>query len=709
MKTSASLAVFAVLAINPFLLAGTRWAEVGEGRLEIKNAELQSGRPDLPSVAPLRHTAVAIQVRGFVAEVSVTQEFENALKCPIEAEYVFPLPQDAAVNATEMRIGERVIRGRVDRREAAAKAYETAKSEGKRASLLEQERPNIFTQSVANIGPGESIHVVIRYVETLPYSDGSYKIVFPMVVGPRYIPGVPVDEQPGQARPGHGREADTDQVPDASRITPPALSPGERCGFDIDVTVDIDAGVPIRGIRSPSHRVELQREGESRVTVRLTQDDRIPNKDFVVDLEVAGEQPEIGVLAHHDGKHGYFTLVLQPPKVPSAEQTRPREILCVLDCSGSMTGQPLELEKRAAERLLAGLAPTDRFNIFAFNMRALAFQNTPVPATLANVSAGIGFVRSLRAEGGTEMMTGVRAALADPAPEGYLRIVAFFTDGYIGNEESILREEGRLLGAARLFSFGVGSSVNRYLLDGMADVGRGTVEYVLLNDRPEEAVDRFVHRIAAPVLTDVSVSFAGLDVHDLMPSRVPDVFAGMPVYIYGRYEKGGEATIEVTGRVGVQPNAAKVPVVLPEPDGAHSPLPSVWARQRIKQLERDKFGGQATKSLEEKITQIALEYSLMSAYTSFVAVDETASAFAQGPPKLVPVAVPIPEGVRFEMTINEMANGQSRGSGCAGGGGYAGGGGSGRGIGGGPVGPLGVAGVAVLAVMEWRRRRRGAA
>ena len=703
MRSRRMIGVLITLTSCPLVMARTEWAAVGEGRLEIRNADLKAPQADVPSVAPLRHTDVSIQVRGGVAEVSVTQQFENVLDRTIEAEYVFPLPAEAAVNATEMHVGERIIRGRIDRREAARRAYEQAKCECKRASLLEQERPNIFTQSVANIGPGETIQVVIRYVETLTYADGSYEIVFPMVVGPRYIPGLPAGSEPGRPQRGHGREADTDQVPDASRITPPVLKPSERCGFDISIRADIDAGVPIRDIRSRAHRVEIQRDGENKATVSLANDDRIPNKDFVLDIAVGGEQPEIGVLAHHDGKHGYFTLVLQPPKKPDSTEVRPREILCVLDCSGSMDGQPLDLARRAAEKLLASLQPTDQFNVVYFSESAQGFRPSPVPATPANLSAGINFVRGLRANGGTEMMTAVRAALANPVPEGVLRIVAFFTDGYIGNEEAILREEQRLLGPARLFSFGVGSSVNRYLLERMAVAGRGTVQYVLLNDRPEEAIDRFVQRIAQPVLTDVAVKLTGLEVHDLMPSPLPDVFAGTPVYVYGQYDRPGEATVEVTGRIGTQPSAASIHVTLPAADGTHSPLPAIWARQRIKQLEMDTLREHNPSGLDEEITQLALAYSLMSAYTSFVAVDETPSKQGVIQPQLVTVSVPMPEGVKYETTINELAGGPA-------GGGLAGRGGLGGGVagdrGGGPVGPVGLAGVAALALFEWRRRQR---
>jgi Ca-activated chloride channel family protein len=690
MMSTRFIAICAAFAMCPVLLAETQWVPVTEGRLEIQNADLQSPDAEVPAVVPLRHTDVQIQVRGLVAEATVTQRFENVLDRAIEAEYVFPLPHDAAVNATEMRVGERVIRGHIAKRDEARRAYEDAKAQGKRTSLLEQERPNIFTQSVANIGPGETIEVVIRYVQTLPYADGCYKLVFPMVVGPRYIPGEPLIEESGQLPAGRGRLPDTDQVPDASRITPPALAPGQRCGFDIDVRVDIDAGVPIRELRSRAHRIEVQSDGESLASVELARDDRIPNKDFVLEIDVAGDRPEVGVVAHHDGEQGYFVLILQPAEASQSTQIRPRELLCVLDCSGSMDGQPVEIAKRAAERVLTGLRPNDRFNVISFSVQACLFAPEPVPATSANVAAAIAHVRSLQAGGGTEMITGVHAALSSPPPEGYLRIITFFTDGYIGNETAIIGAVQRLLGPARLFAFGVGSSVNRYLLDRMAEVGRGSTQYILLNNPPEDAVDRFAERISKPNLTDIGIDWAGLDAHDLIPSRVPDVFAGVPVYVYGRYDEPGEAVIEVVGRVGTQPRAARVHVVLPGPDDEQSPLPSIWARQRIRQLELAKLGSSYVAAAEEQITELALKYSLMSAYTSFVAVDETPSPHSDGAPEYVPVSVPMPEGVKYETTINQGARCRPRG--C---------------FGGGPIGPLGAAIVGVLAIVEWRRRKVG--
>ena len=714
-KIRAVVGVVVLAAVAAAAGARTTWTPVGQGRLEIKTASLQPPKrlfaKKVPAVAPLKHTDVKMKVRGFVAEVTVTQEFHNPVAEPIEAVYVFPLPHDSAVNATEMRIGKRVIRGRIERREKARQQYERARDQGKRASLLEQERPNIFTQSVANIGPRETIHVSIRYVQTLPYKDGSYELVFPMVVGPRYIPGagksgrgemldgneLAVAAAPPRRQSGHGRIADNPRVPDASRITPPVIPPGQRCGFDIAVTVDVDAGVPIRTVRSRAHKVTVTREGDSKAVVVLDKSDSVPNKDFVLEIATAGKQPEIGLLAHDDGKGGYFTMILQPPEAPAADDVRPREIICVMDTSGSMTGQPIDLAKKAAIKLLQTLRPSDRFNVYRFSNNVSSFRANPVPAEAGNVRSGIRYINSLHADGGTEMLKGVQAALRKPNKEGLLRMIVLLSDGYIGNEREIFEEIQRNVASARFFALGIGSSVNRYLLDRMAVLGRGMADVILLNDKPEDVIDRFARRLARPVLTDLKVVVSGVVVYDCIPADVGDLFAGVPVYMHGRYRASGEARVEVLGRIGTKPCGTKMKVTFPAATKDSSPLGSLWARQRIKQLELEVLG-MRQGSLESEITEIALAASLMSRYTSFVAIDESEPTWG-GRPKVVPVSVPMPEGVSYETTL-QNSNIQTGGSPMGGGGG----GFSFRF--GGPVGTVALVMAGALGLAELRRRRK---
>jgi len=697
-------AAMCIAAASPTpVFAVTAWQPAAQGTLQIVDDDLQAPNRLLagkvPSVAPLKHTDVKIKIRGFVAEVTVMQEFLNPLERPIEAIYVFPLPHDSAVNATEMRVGKRIIRGKIDRRQAARKKYETARDEGKRASLLEQERPNIFTQSLANIGPGETIHVVIRYVQALPCKDGAYELVYPMVVGPRYVPGA---GRVAAGQSGHGRIPDNARVPDASRITPPVIKPGRRCGFDISIAVDVDTGVPIQSITSRAHKISTERSGESRASVLLDSADSVPNKDFVLNIASAGKQPQIGMVAHHNGKIGHFTMVVQPPRTPTGDQIRPREVICVIDVSGSMSGRPLAMAGKAAVKLLRTLRPTDRFNVYVFSNQSTSFSPTPLTANDQNLGKGIAYVNSLRARGGTNMLLGVRDALSQAIPETHLRVIAMFTDGYIGNEAEILSEVKRSVSTARFCTFGTGSSVNRYLLDRIARLGNGLCEVILLNDKPGEIIDRFAERMSKPVLTDVGVKINGVEVVDCIPGRVPDLYDGIPVYVHGRYRTGGKASIAVTGRIGAEPSTANMEFTFPSATKDSSPLPSIWARQRIKQLELDGLDRKDEQGHKEEITLLALEYSLMSKYTSFVAVDETPTQF-RGKPQAAPVEVPMPEGVNYETTVgpNPVAgqpNNQIRVTHRP----YIGFGGGG----GGPVGPIALAAAAVLAIGARRRRKR---
>ncbi len=589
---------------------------------------------------PLEHTDVRASISGLVAVVEVVQHFTNPYEQKIEAVYVFPLPENAAVNDMLMKVGDRTIRGQIKQREEAKQIYEDAKAAGHMAALLEQERPNIFTQSVANIEPGNKILVTIRYVEDLAYDHGSYKFVFPMVVGPRYIPGQPTGRQAG------GWAPDTDQVPDASRITPPVLKPDERSGHDIRVSVRLDAGVPIQGLRSKSHEVDIRSEGDSAARVILLPKDRIPNKDFVLEYDVAGESPQMALLTHRSADSGYFTLMIQPQAEFAADEIAAKEMIFVVDNSGSMSGAPIEKCKEAMRRCLKHLNPNDSFQVIRFSETASALADKPLPNTPENVSKGLKYVDDMAGMGGTKMIEGIKASLSFPPDPERLRIVCFMTDGYIGNETEILAAIEQLLGEARLFSFGVGSSVNGYLLDRMAETGRGTVQYVRPDEDTTAAVMRFYERIDKPFLLDIAIDWADLQVADIYPRRIPDLFSAQPIIIHGRYQQPGSAAITLSGTVAGKPYSQKLPVELPEAEAANAALASLWARARIADLMARMYRGEVPELVEE-VTRIGLEFRLMTAYTSFVAVEEKVVTEG-GQPKTVQVPVPMPEHVSYE-------------------------------------------------------------
>ncbi len=620
--------------------------EITQGALQV------TGQPGQRLLEfPLQHTAVEADIAGLIAKVTVTQEFGNPYADPIEAVYVFPLPENSAVNDMVMKIGDRTIRADIQTREAARETYEAARAAGQRAALLEQERPNIFTQSVANILPGDRILITITYVQDLKYDHGTYELNFPMVVGPRYIPGSPAPDPPK----GGGWAPDTTRVPDASRITPPVLRPEERSGHDISLHVRLDAGVPIRDLRCASHEVVVERESETRADIALHPKDTIPNKDFILRYDVAGEVAESAFLPYHGKEGGYFLLMVQPKADYTPGEITPKEMVFVVDRSGSMSGQPIEKCQEAMRRCLRGMNGDDTFQIIGFSNEATTFAPAPVPNTSENVEKAIAYVDAFDGNGGTEMLEGIKKALDYKPDPKRMRIVFFMTDGYIGNETEIFAAIQERLGGARLFSFGVGSSVNHYLLGGMAKFGRGMVQYVRPDEDTKECVDRFYDRIARPYLTDVAIEAQGIELKDLYPQAIPDLFSAQPIEIHGRYDTPGTGAVRITGKVAGKPWETTIPVSLPGGESGNAALASLWARQKMGDLMDSMARGENAETVQQ-ITDLALEFRLMSPYTSFVAVEEKV-VNENGQVRTVQVPVPMPEGVRYEGVFGEKAEG----------------------------------------------------
>lgn len=584
---------------------------------------------------PLKHTDVKAEISGFLARVRVTQDFENTAPDKIEAVYVFPLPHDAAVDGMTMTVGDRTVRGVIKRREEAKAYYEAARNAGKVASLLDQERPNIFTQHVANIAPGAKVRIEITYVETLRYEAGSYDWVFPMVVGPRYIPGNPIGQSGGGSAP------DTDRVPDASRISPPIAAKGTRAGHDISVQVKLDAGLPLDSVASPSHDVTTDRPSSNSALVRLKEKDVLPNKDFILRYDVAGRKIQDAILTHRGAKGGFFTLMIQPPERVTPAEITPKELVFVLDTSGSMHGFPIDKAKETMRLALDGLNGQDTFNLITFAGDTSILFPQPVPATPENLTAARSFLAGRHGRGGTEMMKAIVAALAPSDSQKHVRVVCFMTDGYVGNESEILAEINRHPNA-RVFSFGIGGSVNRYLLAKMAEAGRGEVEYVALNDDGSAAAKRFHERIRNPLLTDISVEWNGLPVSEVYPRRIPDLFSAKPIHLTGRYSAAAKGTIRIRGKLAGSPYVRKVPVNLPAAEADHDVLGTLWARTKI-----DSLSHSPSADGTERITKLGLDFSLMTQFTSFVAVEEK-TVIEGGQPRRVQVPVEMPENVAYE-------------------------------------------------------------
>jgi Ca-activated chloride channel family protein len=587
---------------------------------------------------PLEHTEVNARIDGYIASVDVRQRFHNPFDETIEAEYVFPLPHDAAVNDFLMIVGERQIRGIIREKEEARELYERARRAGHVASLLEQERPNIFRQRVANIEPGHQIEVELHYFNALPYRDGEFEFTFPLVVGPRFNP-------PNSADPIHA-------VP---RGTHPAgtsvsyLAPSERSGHDVDISVELDAGMDIEDLQSLNHATSVQTDGEERALIQLSRHDRIPNKDFVLRYRVASDEVKSEVLVHREGEDGYFSMMIVPPASLENLKRAPVEFVFVLDCSGSMNGWPMEKAKRAMTRALQQLQEGDSFQIIRFSSNASALGPVPVEATPDNVRRGLDYVENLHGSGGTMMIEGIKAALDFPRDPERTRIVTFMTDGYIGNEAEIFAAVSERIGDTRIFSFGVGQSVNRHLIEGMARMGRGAVAYIGLND-DLDAVDEFYRVVRHPTLTDIRIDWGDMQTQEVFPRRVGDLFVGRPVLLHGRFQGEGRTTVTVSGSAAGQPVRMEVEVQLGDTRKREA-LPMIWARSEIQQIA-DRLAVAGDDDLMAQGLEIALNYNLVSDWTSFVAIDASEVVEQPGDRTEV-VPVPVPEGVNHDTTVKE--------------------------------------------------------
>ena len=602
---------------------------------------------------PLRHTEVRGAISGFLARVTVTQTFENTASQKIEAVYAFPLPDNAAIDDMTIQVGNRTVRGVIRKREEARALYEKARQTGHVAALLDQERPNVFTQSVANILPGEQVTVTISYLQALEYENGAYEFVFPMVVGPRYIPGQPLGKQAGGSAP------DTIQVSDASKITPPIIAQGTRAGHDVSIELAIDTGVPLIQLVSSSHHIDVDRTGASSATVRLKNFAEIPNKDFVLKYEVAGEQIADAVLSQAESQTvsraksaagGDFTLILQPPaRLPESDIT-PKELVFVLDTSGSMMGFPIEKAKDLINRALDELYPGDTFNLITFSGDTRILFPQPVYPTAENIRKAREVLNSQGGYGGTEMMKAIRAALVPSDSQDHLRVVCFLTDGYVGNDLEIIGEVQKHPNA-RVFAYGIGNSVNRFLIESMAKAGGGDSEVVMLNDKADAAARRLYQRLRSPVLTDVSIDWGNLPVTDVFPKKTPDLFTGKPLVLTGRYTAAANGSIVIRGKRAGEPFTREVPVHFNSSTTDSGILSSFWARRKIDYVMSQDWSGLQTGNIrldvQKEITQLGLNYNLMTQFTSFVAVEERVVT-TNGKPQKVEVPVEMPEGVSYE-------------------------------------------------------------
>jgi Ca-activated chloride channel family protein len=611
---------------------------------------------------PLKHTAITANVGGMMGVYEVEQAFENPFAEPIEAVYVFPLGDDGAVSGYEIGIGERTITGEIKTKEDARRIYSEAKATGHTAGLVEQNKPNIFTQHIANIAPRETVKIRIRYVELLDYDDGAYTIAVPLTVGPRYLPA----DRPGR----NPVSAQTMSYVDSTRAS-----------STVSFTANIDAGVPIVGIASPSHEIVATAATVTRSTITLGSADEIPNRDLVIRYKTAGPQTTIGLLTHKVDNEGYFLLAVQPKAQYRTGDITPREVVLVIDRSGSMDGQPLAQAKAVASAIIDTLSERDTFNVVAFASGVEAMSDAPVRGDAQGKQRGIEYLKILQASGGTEMDRGVAQMLATSPGADRIRVVYFLTDGFVGNDDVVIGAAKRLLGTNRIFTVGIGSAPNRSLLDRLAAAGRGFASYLTLTEPAETLAKDLVLKSAYPYMTDVEVDWGGLAVDELTPAQVPDIFAGQPLVISGRYRRPGNAVIKVSATTGGQRVTIPIAVTLP-PINNFEPVASLWARRKIETL-MDRADGE---DVRKPVTELGLRFHLVTEYTSFVAVDRT-RIVSNGQTRIVEQPAVIPEGVNPATTVEAeepsyAAPRRSRGGGGGGdGGGFGGWGGGGRSLG----------------------------
>lgn len=644
LAVSFALAAVVLLLATPAQAAeAMKPADAGRGTLLLR-------RDGATYPAPALHTDVRIQVSGPLARARVVQTFHNPGKDWAEGIYVFPLPENAAVDRLRLKIGERVVEGEIHERGEARKTYDQAKASGQRAALVEQERPNLFTTNVANIGPGQDVVVEIEYQQTLRYElengTGRYRLRFPMVAGPRYIPGNPTGEA------GHGWAPPTDEVPDADRITPPVRHPSEGPINPVHLTVEVDAGVPIATIDSPFHQVSVTAGSPSRRIVEL--DHTYANRDFELTWTLAAGSAPAATLFVEPGKaRDYALLMLVPPTQGVDTRRLPREVVFVIDTSGSMEGTSIVQARNALALALRRLAPGDRFNVIEFNSTAQALFPAPQQAEPAIVEHAVEWVEGLQADGGTEMAAALKLALGGDSDAGRVRQVVFLTDGAVGNEDALFGLIQQRLGDSRLFTVGIGAAPNSHFMRKAAEAGRGTFTYVGKVEEVQEKMSALFAKLESPVLKGVTVTWPDGSAADTWPRRLPDLYLGEPILV-------AAALGRATGKVRVEGRSGDIrwqsELALDDADRGHG-VGVLWARQKIDALVDSLREGADEATVRAAVVALAEEHHLVSKYTSLVAVDKTPARPADAALGTAALPTNLPEGWQYEAVFGELPRG----------------------------------------------------
>lgn len=618
---------------------------------------------------PSLKTEIKGELRGDLASITVRQTFVNPTQRPMNAKYLFPLNKDAAVHAMQMRIGDELVTAQIEKKAEARKTYETAKRTGKAAALLEQHRPNMFTQEIANLMPGAPVVITITYSQAVPRVDGAYELRVPLVVGPRYIPNPnmrapktvslegrnPESYQRKETQFGNWQFGPVPNYPAVAGLNIPGTVLKER----VSLNFDLKSAIPVTSVNSQTHKLTVSGD-KRRKSVSLASGKTIDNRDFVLRYALAGAQPQAGFLAHREKDQSTFSLMIEPPKVAPESNVTPREMVFVLDTSGSMSGAPMEASKAFMRHALKNLRAQDYFRIIRFSSNSSEFSPGAIAAKPANLRAGIAYVNQLSAGGGTQILGGLQRAYAAPSKRNVLRIVVFLSDGYVGNEAEILRTVSQSAGQGRLYAFGVGTSVNRYLIAEMARQGRGLSRIMDPTISGQEQAITFASRLETPVLTDLNINWGGLKPTGVTPSPLPDLFAGDSIRVQGRSTATGPQTITISGKVNGR--AVKLPLRLnldTAETGDSEAIPFIWARSRVADQMRELMVPQPLRStgltddeIEANVTKLGLEHSLVTQRTSFVAVSDKIVNETPGASVDADVPLPMVKGVTHKAYPN---------------------------------------------------------
>lgn len=571
---------------------------------------------------PLKGTNVTVNIEGIVADIHVVQTYANEGSKPVNASYIFPASTKVTIHGMQMRVGNQTVTATIKEKEEAKQEFETAKSEGKSASMLTEERANVFSMDVANIMPGDEVDIDLHYTELITPTEGTYQFVFPTVAGPRYIS--PVKDDTGNR----------DEWTSASYL-PEGTVPTAQ--YNIDVT--ISAGVPITSLTSSSHKINIDWNETTTAHITLTNPlEYAGNRDFILDYKLTGESIGTGLTLNEN----FFMLMVQPPEHPTLTEIPPREYIFVLDVSGSMSGFPLDTAKELMKNLVSDLRATDTFNLILFSGTSYQMASRSLPATKENISKAVQLISEQNGAGGTELSSALTDALAIPQDTDTARNIVIITDGYISGESEIFQQINENLDQADFFSFGIGSAVNRYLIDGIAAIGQGEPFVVTEASEASKAADRFRTYIQSPVLTDIQVSFEGFDAYDVEPAILPTLYAEKPIVLLGKWKGEPSGSIQIIGKNGNGEYSQSISVA-DAVSSADSTLGYLWARKRVERLTDYGVGGN-NPDVKDEVTQIGLSYHMMTPYTSFIAVLDTVRN-PDGESTDVDQPLPLPLGV----------------------------------------------------------------